>query len=711
MRLIITEKPSVGNSIAKVVKAYHRNDGYIEGSEYIVSWCVGHLITPADASEYDPKYETWSKEDLPIIPEKWKYNVIPGTKKQFETICRLMKRPDVDEIIEATDAGREGELIFRLVYMMAKCSKPIKRLWLSSMEDNAIRKAFEHLKPGSEYNLLYKAALCRQKADWLIGISGTRLFSTIYNKKLPVGRVMTPTLSMIIDRDKDIQDFKKEKYYTLNLHCVDKKGLDFIASSERCKSEDEVKQIKDSCIGKPVYVKDLKTEQKRINPPVLFDLTTLQRTCNRFFGYTAQKVLDVAQSLYEKKLLTYPRTDSSYITSDMTESIPPLIMSSAKVLPFHLDLAEEYSKVKVLVNDAKVTDHHALLPTRQVSRNELVKLSETEKNILFTVIVRLIEAVSSVEIHKDTTAILVCENNEFKVKGRTILQSGWMKIENLYKEYRNKDSKIKEKVVEQNLPDTLSKETELRQKNVPTIKEGFTSPPKCFTEDTLLSAMEHASEKEFAEIENLEHTGIGTPATRASVIEKLIKEGLISRNGRNLNGTIKGKTLISILPEQLKSPSLTADWEKKLKDVEQGKLEEDKFMKQIQNSLIDLVSSYEKIELKENEMTDIREIVGLCPKCGSTVVVTPHGYKCKNKNCSFMLWKNDRFFTSKKKEISRTIAKAFLKKGKAKIDGLWSETKKTYYSATVVMEVGEKYINFHLEFGNENTETAKRRKR
>ena len=697
MKLVIAEKPSVGMSIAKVLKAYNKQDGYTEGSGYIVSWCVGHLVSLADAADYDPKYKNWNREDLPIIPKEWKYKILQGTSKQFQILKSLMNRNEVEEIIEATDAGREGELIFRLVYMMARSSKPIQRLWLSSMEDSAIRKAFASLKPGIEYNNLYQAALCRQKADWIVGISGTRLFSTIYNKKLAVGRVMTPTLSMIVERDKSIQDFRKEKFYILNLDCVASDGSHFIAASERFSDQDEIQAIKAACSGREVKILEVKKERKTMKPPHLFDLTTLQRTCNRIFGYTAQKVLDTAQNLYEKKMLTYPRTDSSYITTDLVGTIPDLVSRSIACLSFGINLSPDGNR---LADDSKVSDHHALLPTKQVSAEEIAALSETEKNVLMTVMARLIEAVSGAAIYENTVFSIDCSSHSFSAKGRTTVQEGWKSIEAAFMNIVRKKTADKAATAEsdQLLPTCVENGDVLKQGKPPVIKEGFTSPPKAFTEDTLLSAMEHASEKEFAEIEDLERSGLGTPATRAAIIEKLVNDELVNRSGRTLSSTIKGKTLISLVPEQIKSPSLTAEWEKKLKGIEKGQMAPDLFMKMIQNSMEELVSSYKKVDLSE-ESFDAREIIGTCPRCGSPVVVTAHGFRCRNKDCSFMLWKNDRFFTSKKKEITKTIAKSLLKNGKVIIKDLWSEKKEKTYSATVVMkDTGDKYVNFELEF-------------
>lgn len=697
MKLVVAEKPSVGMAIAKVLKAYDRQDGYTVGSGYIVSWCIGHLVSLADAADYDSNYKNWNREDLPIIPKEWKYKILQSTSKQFQILKSLMNRDDVEEIVEATDAGREGELIFRLVYMMARSSKPIQRLWLSSMEDSAIRKAFDSLKPGIEYNNLYQAALCRQKADWIVGISGTRLFSTIYNKKLAVGRVMTPTLSMIVERDNSIQDFRKEKFYTLNLDCIASDGSHLIAVSERFSDQDEIQAVKAACSGKEVKVLDVKKERKNMKPPCLFDLTTLQRTCNRIFGYTAQKVLDTAQSLYEKKLLTYPRTDSSYITTDMVGIIPDLVKRSIACLSLDISITPNGNR---LANDSKVSDHHALLPTKQLSAEEIAALSDTEKNVLMTVMARLIEAVSESAIYENTVFSIDCASHSFSAKGRTTVQEGWKGIEASFMNIVRKKTVDKAEAAEsdQLLPTCVEKGNVLKQGTPPTIKEGFTSPPKAFTEDTLLSAMEHASEKEFAEIEDLERSGLGTPATRAAIIEKLVKDELVSRSGRTLSSTIKGKTLISLIPEQIKSPSLTAEWEKKLKDIEKGQMAPALFMKMIQNSMEELVSSYKKVDLSE-ESFDAREIIGTCPRCGSPVVVTAHGFRCRNKDCSFMLWKNDRFFTSKRKEITKTIAKSLLKKGKVIIKDLWSEKKEKTYSATVVMkDTGDKYVNFELEF-------------
>lgn len=691
MNLVIAEKPSVGMSIAKVLNAFDKHDGYVEGSNYIVSWCIGHLVTLADASAYGDKYRIWRKDDLPIIPDDWKYTVIPATKKQFDILEELMHRADVDDVVCATDAGREGELIFRLVYMMAKCNKPVLRLWLSSMEDSAIRKAFAELKPGKAYNNLYQAALCRQKADWIVGVSGTRLFSSVYYKTLPVGRVMTPTLALIADRDTSIESFRPEKFYTVQL------DADFTLSSARISDKSEADKIAAQCDGKEISIKSSESAEKKSKPPKLLDLTSLQRLCNRLYGYTAKDVLDSAQELYEKKLLTYPRTDSCYVTDDTAETLPELIKHILSLLPVKLN--GTFSNIRYITDNTKVTDHHALLPTIQVTKDKLSGLSSKETGVLNAVMFRLLAAVSEPNVYTERKIIASCSNSDFSAKGRTMISEGWKAIEgeflNLYgktgKDTESEDSE------DQKLPDVKPGDI-LHQLSAPAVKEGVTVPPKHFTEDTLLSAMEHASAKEFAEIEDLERSGLGTPATRAGIIEKLIKMDFAERKGRQLLITEKGKNLIAVIPDRIKSPELTVGWERKLKDIELGKMDPSVFIEAIAFQMQSLVKTYKKLDLGETAF-ETREIIGKCPRCGSPVIAGKTGYFCKNKACSFKLWEDDLFFKSRRKTLTKTLAAAFLKNGKAIVRNLWSESKNKEYDAVVIMEdTGEKYVRFRLVF-------------
>lgn len=707
MQLVIAEKPSVGISIAKVLKANEKKDGYVQGNGFIVSWCIGHLVTLANAEDYDPSYKIWKRDDLPIIPKEWKYVVINQTHKQFDILEELMHRSNISEVICATDAGREGELIFRLVYMQAKCSKPVRRLWLSSMEDKAIMKAFTDLRPGKDFDNLYEAAQCRQKADWIVGISGTRLFSSVYGRNLPVGRVMTPTLAIIQERTDAIENFNVEKFFTVILN------TGFESVSRRMQSLEEAEKVQSKCQGKSATVVEMIADEKKSMPPKLFDLTTLQRVCNRYFGYTAQQVLDTAQQLYEKKLLTYPRTDSCYVSEDTVPTVIGVLnriknLNLTEVPSSYFDGSYQDNIIR-FVDGSKVSDHHALLPTEQIEKNTMSQLTEKEQNVLMCVIVRLLCAVSPEEIHIERRITLECEGEVFVAKGKTTKNEGWKSVERAYQNSigkGRKNNEDKDDGFAQELPD-LEKGTKLSQMKRPDIKAGETTPPKPFTEDTLLSAMENASAKDFAAIEGVERTGLGTPATRAGVIEKLVKLEFITRKGKQLLITQKGRSLISIVPDQIKSAELTVGWEKILKEIEKGEVSPDIFMEAISLSMRSIVSNYRKLDLSESAF-ESKEIIGSCPRCGSPVIVHQKGFFCRNADCAFKLWKNDMFFSSRKKEITKTMAVSFLKNRKAIVKGLWSEKKGKEYDAVVLMEDdGGDRVHFRLSFDDPMLKTLK----
>lgn len=689
MKLVIAEKPSVAQSLAAVLGAKERGQGYLQGNGYVVSWCVGHLIGLAAADAYDARYSKWCYEDLPIIPEEWKYTVAPDKKDQYEVLVSLMNRPDVESLVCATDAGREGELIFRLIYDHAGCTKPFERLWISSMEDSAIREGFENLRPGAEYDLLYQAALCRAKADWLVGISGTRLFSTLYRKTLNIGRVMTPTLALVVDRETAISDFKKEKFYTVVLDCGK-----FTAASERCENRKAADHLSAACSTQAAIVQSVEKKQKSTQPPKLYDLTSLQRDGNRLFGYTAQQVLDYAQALYEKKLLTYPRTDSNYLTEDMKDTIPELCELAASALPFSVAaLSVDASRI---INNSKVSDHHALLPTKQISGADLSSLPAGERNILALVTVRLLCAVGEKHLYEDTTAVLLCGGVTFTAKGRVVVSPGFKAVEQAFfatlKKKPEDDSKDEDAKA---LPPLAEGQT--FEKVEASTKEGTTSPPRHFTEDLLLSAMEHASAEEFAEIEGAERTGLGTPATRAGVLEKLVRGGFLERKGRQLLPTKKGFNLIVVLPDSVKSARLTAQWEAGLKSVERGEQAPDAFMGGIEQMVSDLVAQYSAVKA-DTSLFQQREVIGKCPRCGSDVLEGKKNFFCSNRECQFSMWKDDRFFTSKHKELTKPMAAALLKNGRIKMKGLFSEKKGVLYDAVVVLaDTGEKYVNYKIE--------------
>ena len=688
MKLVIAEKPSVAQSLAAVLGAGKRGQGYLEGNGYLVSWCVGHLVGLASADAYDPKYSRWCYEDLPIIPEKWRYAVAPDKKEQYEVLVSLMNRPDVESLVCATDAGREGELIFRLVYDHADCKKPFDRLWISSMEDSAIREGFAALRPGKDYDRLYEAALCRAKADWLVGISGTRLFSSLYQKTLNVGRVMTPTLALVVEREAAISGFKKEKFYTVVLDCGK-----FTAVSGRCENRKAADHLAAACAVQVAVVNKVEKKQKSAQPPKLYDLTSLQRDGNRLFGYTAQQVLDYAQALYEKKLLTYPRTDSNYLTEDMRDTLPGLCEAAISALPFPVTVSGvDAARV---TDNAKVNDHHALLPTNQMAGADLSALPAGERNLLTLVTIRLLCAVGEKQVYEDTEAEITCGGGLFTAKGRVIVSPGFTEVEQAFLSTLKKKPESDSKEEPKALPPLSQGQT--FEKVKASAKEGAISPPRHFTEDLLLSAMEHAGAKEFAQIGDVERTGLGTPATRAGVLEKLVRGGFLERKGRQLLPTKKGTDLIAVLPDTVKSASLTAQWESGLKDVERGEQSAAAFMEGIEGMVSDLVAQYRGVSV-DTSMFRSREVIGACPRCGSDVVEGKKNFYCTSRECPFSMWKDDRFFTSKRKELTKPMAAALLKSGRIKVKGLFSEKKGVLYDAFVALEdTGGKYVNYKIE--------------
>lgn len=687
MILVIAEKPSVGAAIGKVLGASSRRDGYLEGNNYIVSWCVGHLVGLADASSYDERFAKWRYSDLPIVPDEWLFEVPKDKQKQFKVLCDLMRDKRVTELVCATDAGREGELIFRLVYKKAGCTKPFKRLWISSLEDSAIREGFAHLRSSGEYDRLYEAALARSKADWIVGINGTRLFSTLYHKKLVVGRVQTPTLAMLVEREGKISTFHKEKYF--NVH-ISKDNL--TADLEKVKTEEEAKAVAAACDKKQAVVSSLKKETKTVNPPRLYDLTTLQRETNRYYGFTAQQTLDLVQSLYEKKLLTYPRTDSQFITEDMESTARQVIGIVSRKLPLFEGITHE-PDIGRITNNAKVTDHHAIIPTVQLEKQDLGELPESEQKIIRLVAMRLLSATSEKHIYDETSVTLTCEGYEFKAKGKTVVQDGWKAIERRFKE----TLKSKEKdEPERSLP-SLNEKDILSSVDA-SVTEHYTSPPKPYTEDSLLSAMETAGNAEFDD--DTEKKGLGTPATRAGIIEKLVKGGFVERKGKSLVPTKDGNNLVCVLPEQITSPSMTAEWENTLMQIERGKADADKFLSSIVGMTSELVKAYPFLSEAEASRFDSgRETIGKCPRCGSPVYVGKGNYYCSNKECSFCMWEDNKFFSSKKKKLTKKIAAELLDKGWCRVTGLYTPKRSQLYDAVIRLDdTGGKYVSFKMEF-------------
>ena len=684
-QLVIAEKPSVARSIAAVIGATEKQTGYWQGGGYLVSWCIGHLVSFAEAGQYDEKYCKWRYEDLPILPQPWQFIVPDEKKQQFEVLRALLNRPDVDSVTAATDAGREGELIFRFVYQMAGCTKPVKRLWISSMEDAAIREGFANLCPDSDYDALYQSALCRAKADWLVGINATRLFSVLYHKTLTVGRVQTPTLKMLVDRDAKILRFQKERYYTVGIQSGSLK-----ADSGRIASMDEADTLKNACAGASAICSSVKREKKTEQPPKLYDLTTLQREANRLFGFTAKQTLDYAQQLYEKKLLTYPRTDSQYLTEDMGRTAQHLVSDLLGLLPFAQGLALTPDVDRVL-NSKKVSDHHAIIPTAEFVKQGFTGLAESECKLMNLVCAKLLCAVAVPHEYETVAAVFSCAGNEFTAKEKTVLIPGWKEIDQRFRATLKADT---EEEVLNALPELAEGQSFSVMAN---FSEHFTSPPKAYTEDTLLSAMERAGAEDMPE--EAERKGLGTPATRAAILEKLVQMGFVQRKGKQLVPTKDGINLAVVLPESLTSPALTAEWENRLTEIAKGSADPDEFMAEIEAQVRQLVKTYSCISAdKQSLFQSERVIIGKCPRCGENVYEGKKNFYCGNRSCQFVMWKNDRFFEQRKKAFTPKIAAALLKNGKAKVKGLYSEkTGKTYDATVLLADTGGKYVNYRVE--------------
>ena len=664
-------------AVSNVIGAKTRRDGYMEGSGFIVSWCFGHLAELAGADTYDERFKKWRYDDLPIVPPKWEYLIKEDKSGQFELLRDLMNRADMTEVINACDAGREGELIFRTVYYLAGCTKTMKRLWISSMEDEAIRKGFDNLRPGSEYDGLYQSALCRAKADWLVGINGTRLFSILYHRKLNVGRVVSPTLSLIVQRECEIDAFKPETFHTVYLDCG---GFD--ASSERITGKTEAEKVMKDCQNQPVAVKSVERKEKSENPPLLYDLTTLQRDVNRQLGYTAQQTLDYVQALYEKRLCTYPRTDSRYLTEDMTAVLPTLTEISAKVIECDLPTTINTGKI---CNNAKVSDHHAIVPTVSVKNADVSVLPKGEREVLRLIARQLLCAVSEPFRYAETIVTLECGGHEFTAKGKNILHRGW-------KSYLEQESG--EKI----LPDFSEGDT-ISVKEI-CIKNGKTTPPKRHTEDTVLSSMETAGKDDMPD--DAERKGIGTPATRAAILEKLIAEGFVERkkHGKttNLIPTHAGISLITVLPEQLQSPLLTAEWEYRLKQIECGEVSAEDFIGDITEMMNDLTKTYQVIKGAEVLFPSGREVVGKCPRCGGDVTESKKGFFCENTECRFGLWRDNKYFAAKHITLTRDHVTKLLTDKQVYMTGLYSQKNGKNYDAWVILDDNGEFVRFRLEF-------------
>ena len=684
----MTEKPSVAISYAKILGVHGRQDGYLEGNGYLVSWCVGHLVELAPPSAYGEQYVKWNIADLPILPEKWQYLVSASTKKQFGILKKLMHRADVNTVVNSCDAGREGELIFRLVYEQAGCKKPVSRLWLSSMEDSAVRAGFANLKPSTEYDALYQAALCRERADWMVGINCSRLFSCLYGRPLAVGRVMTPTLAMTVEREAAIAAFVPKKFYTVALELTS----GFVASSRRISEKAAAEKLLAGCREEMVStIQKITRKEKAENPPPLYDLTTLQRDANRLLGYSAQQTLDYVQSLYEKQLTTYPRTDSCYIADEDEEMLEELAEELEDFLGFvSEDADDDVPRTRRTVNRQKVTDHHAILPTRSMLQADLDALPKGERNILKLIIARTLMAVSKPFRYLETLLTTECAGEEFTVKGKEILEEGWKAVER----------KVLADILNRKREFTALPQVEESECGIlnAELKEGQTSPPKHFTEDTLLHSMETASADSMPE--GVERQGIGTPATRAATIEKLVQKGFLERKGdkktKVLLPTDKGKALITVMPEEIQSADMTADWETKLLRVERGEMEPETFMTEINDMISSLVNTTEAVKGASALMKN--KVIGVCPNCGNSVVEREKGYFCENRECHFVLWKDNAFFKRLGKRMDAHIADRLLRDGRVRLKDCKSSKGKTYNATVLLSTEADGRSKFSLEF-------------
>lgn len=688
--LVIAEKPSVAQSYAKNLSAYKREDGYLEGESCIVSWCLGHLAEYAQPEEYDPKYEKWQFDDLPILPEAWKLKVSKDKKKQFEVIKTLMNRSDVEYLVNGCDAGREGELIFQRVYVLAGCRKPVKRLWISSMEDAAIQKGFQTMKSEEEYKNLCMAAVCRAQADWLIGMNGTRAYTTRYFKRLVVGRVQTPTLAMLAERQERIEHFQKEAFYKVAL--TDGK---LTVVSENIANEEAAELLAALCNGSTAVVTQMKKERKKSFPPKLYDLTSLQREVNRYFGYTAKRTLDMLQELYEEKLVTYPRTDSQFVTEDMKDSVEELVEKMPVLLSF-VDYGQLGHGIKRVINNAKVSDHHAILPTKEVVEKGIADLPADKKNLMMLICQQLVQATGEEYLYEQTDITVKCQEHDFKARGKIPVQMGFKEVEKAFKQLCVKAEPVEEKEKETSIP--AGYEEGMRLFPVKAEKTThYTSPPKPFNEDTLLAAMETAGNKEFDS--ETEKKGLGTPATRASIIEKLVSSGYAQRKGKQILPSTEGKELVKVMPEYLKSAVMTAEWENQLLMMEKGQITDTQFMGEITSLVRKILEVCREIpEEERRRFQTAREVIGKCPVCGCDVFEGKQNFYCSNRQCDFALWKENRFLGSMEKNLDKKMARELLDKACTHVKGLYSKKKDMKFDADLLLTLEDGKPRFHLEF-------------
>ena len=688
--LVIAEKPSVAQSYAKNLSAYKREDGYLEGESCIVSWCLGHLAEYVGPEEYDPKYEKWQFDALPILPEVWKLKVSKDKKKQFDVLKGLMNRSDVEYLVNGCDAGREGELIFQRVYDIAGCKKPVKRLWISSMEDAAIREGFQTMKSEEEYKNLCMAAVCRAQADWLIGMNGTRAYTTRYFKRLVVGRVQTPTLAMLAERQERIEHFQKEAFYKVSL--TDGK---LTVVSENIANEEAADLLAALCDGSTAVVVQMKKERKKSFPPKLYDLTSLQREANRYFGYTAKRTLDMLQELYEEKLVTYPRTDSQFVTEDMKDTVEELVGKMPVLLSF-VDYGQLGHGVKRVINNAKVSDHHAILPTKEAVEKGISDLPSDKKNLMMLICQQLVQATGEEYLYEQTDITVKCQEHDFKARGKMPVQMGFKEVEKAFKNQCVKAEPVDEKEKDTSIPAGYEEGMNLCPVKAEKTTH-YTSPPKPFNEDTLLAAMETAGNKEFDS--ETEKKGLGTPATRASIIEKLVASGYAQRKGKQILPSAEGQELVKVMPEYLKSAVMTAEWENQLLMMEKGQITDAQFMGEITSLVGKILEVCREIpEEERRRFQTAREVIGKCPVCGSDIFEGKQNFYCSNRQCDFALWKENRFLGSMEKNLDKKMAKELLAKACTHVKGLYSRKKDMKFDADLLLTLEDGKPRFHLEF-------------
>lgn len=670
--LVIAEKPNVSRAIAKVIGAYRQEDGYLEGGDCVVSWCLGHLAEYAAPEHYDERYENWRFEDLPILPVEWKLLVHNTKKPQFNVLRKLLRSKKFDYVVNACDAGREGEAIFRRVYALAGSKLPIKRLWISSMEDAAIQQGFENLKDGAAYNNLFAASECRAKADWLIGMNGTRAFTKKYGRKQTIGRVQTPTLAMLTERQAKIQNFVKEPYYKVELS-----GAGVVAVSEQTAQEQDADTMQAACDGQCAVVGSIERKRVEKKPPKLYDLTTLQREANRYYGLTASQTLQAAQELYEEKLVTYPRTDSQFVTEDMRKTVESLVLA----------LDGTAADVSCVIDNSKVTDHHAILPTMQGAKCNKEKLSEIKQKILSLIIWKLVQAVQPLFIYEDVLVTVCCQGRNFTAKYKDVLQPGYTaKPVPFVEPEKDKEVPIPKKLEQGMVIPVVRAEK----------KQGFTSPPKVYTEDTLLSAMETAGNKEFEK--DTEKKGLGTPATRAAILEKLVSSGYVQRKGKQMIPTEDGVAAIRNIPDYLKSASMTAEWENDLLRMERGEIKPHDFMQGIHGLIDKMLADLRQIPTVAAAPNHNKVSVGNCPVCGNPVHESKLSFCCADRSCKFALWKESRYLANMRKTLDKKMAVDLLKKGRTHVKDFYSMKKDKTFAADLVMRVEDGRAQYSLEF-------------